>query len=247
MLGRGLPDVETVSLYEVIAARGLPDGVAGSGAGRRLAVHDSCTARYQTAVQQAVRDLVTGRGYEVAELALSRERTECCGFGGLMLYADPELGDLVVDRRVGESGDDFVAYCSMCRDRFAAKGKSAPHVLDLVFGAGPGPTTAPAGGERRGLAAERRGPALSRRSERRAQLKERLLAEVWGEAPRPPPGATRLILTPEVEAVLDERFIRPEEVDEVITRARGRRRAVRGPGDRPPAGVAPHRRRHLLG
>jgi hypothetical protein len=41
---------------------------------------------------------------------MSHERTECCGFGGLMLYANPEMGDVVARRRVSESDADFVAY-----------------------------------------------------------------------------------------------------------------------------------------
>ena len=47
-----LPEVETVSLWEVLRDVGLPDGAAGSGSGRRVAVHDACTARYQTDVQR---------------------------------------------------------------------------------------------------------------------------------------------------------------------------------------------------
>ena len=119
-----LPEYETVSLWEVLRDVGPPDGAAGSGGGRRIAVHDSCTARYQTSVQTAVRDLLATCGYAVDELEMSHERTECCGFGGLMLYADPEMGDVVARRRVRESDADFVAYCSMCRDRFSAGGKT---------------------------------------------------------------------------------------------------------------------------
>ena len=118
-----LPEFETVSLWEVLRDVGLPDGAAGSGGGRRVAVHDACTARYQTDVQRAVRDLVAACGYEIDELEMSGERTECCGFGGLMLYANPEMGDLVVDRRIAEGDADYIAYCAMCRDRFVARGK----------------------------------------------------------------------------------------------------------------------------
>ena len=200
-----LPEFETVSLWEVLRDVGLPDGAAGLGGGRRVAVHDACTARYQTDVQRAVRDLVGACGYEVDELEMSRERTECCGFGGLMLYANPEMGDLVVDRRIAEGDADYVAYCAMCRDRFAARGKRSLHVLDLVFG------------EAYETRAVRRGPVLTQRSEQRVALKERLLADVWHEGPAA--GSTwrdDLVLAPGVEDLLEQRFIRPEEVREVI-------------------------------
>jgi len=203
-----LPEVETVSLWEVLRDVGLPDGAAGSGGGRRVTVHDACTARYQTGVQLAIRELVDACGYEVDELEMSRERTECCGFGGLMLYANPEMGDLVADRRVDESDADFVAYCSMCRDRFAARGKRSVHVLDLLFG------------QDYDTRALRRGPVLTQRSAQRELLKQRLLAGVWQEGPVA--GATwreELILAPEVEDLLEARYIRPEEVLQVIVRA----------------------------
>ena len=200
-----LPEFETVSLWEVLRDVGLPDGAAGLGAGRRVAVHDSCTARYQDDVQRAVRDLVGACGYEVDELEESREHTECCGFGGLMLYANPEMGDLVADRRIAEGDADYVAYCAMCRDRFAARGKRSLHVLDLVFG------------EAYEKRAVRRGPVLTQRSDQRVALKRRLLADLWHEGSAA--GSTwrdDLVLAPEVEDLLEQRFIRPEEVREVI-------------------------------
>ncbi|HTX67572.1 MAG TPA: FAD-dependent oxidoreductase [Thermoleophilia bacterium] len=202
-----LPEYETVSLWEVLREVGPPDGAAGSGGGRRVAVHDSCTARYQTSVQGAVRDLLATCGYEVDELAMSHERTECCGFGGLMLYANPEMGDTVARRRVRESDADFVAYCSMCRDRFAAKGKPTAHVLDLLFG------------DEFDVRARRLGPVLTQRAGQRTGLKQRLLADVWGEQTPAPDWRGTLRMAPEVELLLEDRYIRPEEVLQVVSRS----------------------------
>ncbi|HOT24114.1 MAG TPA: FAD-dependent oxidoreductase [Thermoleophilia bacterium] len=199
-----LPEIETVSLWEVLREVGLPGEATRSAGGRHVAVHDACTARYQTAVQAAVRELVDACGYEVDELPMSRARTECCGYGGLMLYANRELADVVVDRRIAEGEADYVTYCAMCRDRFAVRGKRAVHLLDLVFGEDY---------ERR---AERQGPLLTQRSGQRAALKQRLLAEVWGEhVPRLDWRAV-LVLAPGVEEMLEQRYIRPDEVHEVI-------------------------------
>jgi NADPH-dependent glutamate synthase beta subunit-like oxidoreductase len=217
-----LPEYETVSLWEVLRDVGPPDGAAGSGGGRRVAVHDSCTARYQASVQAAVRDLLVVCGYEVDELEMSHERTECCGFGGLMLYANPEMGDAVARRRVRESDADFVAYCSMCRDRFAAKGKPTAHVLDLLFG------------DDVDARARRLGPVLTQRAGQRTALKQRLLSDVWGEAASAPDWRETLRLAPEVELLLEDRYIRPEEVLQVVTRSEqtGRRFEESGIGRR---------------
>ncbi|HUK77946.1 MAG TPA: heterodisulfide reductase-related iron-sulfur binding cluster, partial [Thermoleophilia bacterium] len=213
MFAGRLPGVETVSLWEVLRDAGLPAGAAGAAAGRRLAVHDACTARYQTTVQDAVRDVLAACGAEVEELGLSRERTECCGFGGLMLYANPEMGERVAERRTGTSEADFVAHCAMCRDRFAGRGKPTVHLLDLVLGRDYD--------ER----ARRRGPLLTQRAEQRARLKRRLLADLWGEPTGDGAWRDQLILTAEVEQLLEDRFIRPAEVQQTIAHgeATGRR------------------------
>ena len=208
-----LPGIETVSLWEVLRDVGLPAGAAGAAAGRRLAVHDSCTARYQTGVQAAVRELLAACGAEIEELGLSRERTECCGFGGLQLYANREMADLIADRRVGTSETDFLAYCAMCRDRFVERGRPTVHLLDLLFG------------DDYDERARRRGPLLTQRAEARALLKRRLLADLWGEQGSDGAWRERLVISAEVEDLLEQRFIRPEEVHQVIahSEATGRR------------------------
>ena len=102
----------------------------------------------------------------------------------------------------------------MCRDRFAGQGQRSVHVLDLLFG------------EDYDARALRRGPALTQRSAQRELLRERLLAGVWREgAVAGAAWREELVLAPEVEELLEERFVRPEEVHQVIVlaQATGRR------------------------
>jgi hypothetical protein len=117
------------------------------------------------------------------------------------------MGDAVARRRVRESDADFVAYCSMCRDRFAAKGKPTAHVLDLLFG------------DDFDARARRLGPVLTQRAGQRTGLKQRLLAGVWGEPAPGPDWRDLLALSPEVELLLEDRYIRPEEVLQVVARS----------------------------
>ncbi|MCA9973599.1 MAG: 4Fe-4S dicluster domain-containing protein, partial [Anaerolineales bacterium] len=131
-----LPEVELVSLWPLLAAHGLPETAHGLGGADAVAIHDPCTTRGETAVQASVRQIVGRLGYDVAELPRSRETTTCCGFGGLMVYANRDLAKKVVQRRIAESAADYVTYCAVCRDYFAAQGKPTRHLLDLIFGAG---------------------------------------------------------------------------------------------------------------
>jgi glutamate synthase (NADPH) small chain len=208
MFERELPDLPVVSLWEVLDTLELP-GSTPSGQGRVVAVHDSCTARNARTVQNRVRSLLTKLGFDAEELPWSRELTKCCGYGGLLYRVNPGLADEFVRSRVNESPSDYVTYCSNCRDFFAAEGKPAYHLLDLLFDGHPG--KAPA----------RRGPSYSMRRENRRFLARKLLGEIWGEAvPEDAPHVSiRLHLSPEMEAKMDRESILAEDVQRVIFEA----------------------------
>ena len=112
--------------------------------GQPLAVHDPCTTRTAPDIQNAARAILDRLGVAREELALGRDLTECCGFGGLMQNANPEVARAVVKKRVLESPADYLAYCAMCRDNLAAADKRVLHLLDLIF---PNGETDPGGPE----------------------------------------------------------------------------------------------------
>jgi hypothetical protein len=157
-------------------------------------------------VHESVRRILERLGYEVEELKYSREKTECCGYGGLMSFANPELAHQVIDRRIKESEADYVAYCAMCRDKFASRGKRTFHLLDLIYGA-----------DNMDLA-DREDPGYSQRHENRARLKGKLLREIWGEKVEEAQGfaAIRLDLADELKAIMENRLILVEDLQKVI-------------------------------
>ncbi|MCB8983423.1 MAG: 4Fe-4S dicluster domain-containing protein [Ardenticatenaceae bacterium] len=200
-----LPEVELVSLYTVLEEKGLPETAVPLPADA-IAIHDPCTTRYETAVQDSVRHLVGRLGYDVEELPRSRETTTCCGFGGLMVYANRDLAKKVVAQRIAESPADYVTYCAVCRDYFAAQGKPTRHLLDLIFG------SSTDGG---------RGPGFSQKHENRARLKRQLLQERWGETVtgQEDYASIQLNLNDEVLALMEDRLILVEDVQQVIAYA----------------------------
>ena len=73
--------------------------------------------------------------YEVEELENSREKTRCCGFGGMIVPAVPEVAKKVMQRRAEESTTGhMVVYCGACRESMENGGIDAQHILDLLFG-----------------------------------------------------------------------------------------------------------------
>lgn len=192
------PDVEIVSLWELYDHLGLGQAT-GSPLLAKITVHDPCSTRYENGIQDAVRNILKKLGCEIEELPNSREKTECCSYGGLMWLANRPVAEQAVQRRINESPLDYVTYCAMCRDFFARRGKRTLHLLDLMYG------ETPAAG-------------FSQRHENRARLKEKLLRDLWSETM--PEGANfeniRLILPEAVQKIVDERLILVEDIQKVI-------------------------------
>lgn len=202
-----LPEVEQVFLWEMLRETGLEIEQAP---GAPLAIHDPCTTRHDPQAQATMRAVLGEAGVELEELRLGRELTECCGYGGLMANANPELAKEVITRRGGQSPRDFLAYCAVCRDRLAAVGKRALHALDLYF---PEPGSDDP--------AARPSPGWSERRENRARLKDELLRDLWKEEP-PAMEAHReiaLLITPEVAGLLEQRRILIDDLQRVIHHA----------------------------
>jgi hypothetical protein len=195
-----------VSLWEVIDDLGLPERTQPSP-DFMLTVHDPCTARNQPRALDSVRRIIHKLGYQTSEIPLSGDRTECCGFGGLMLFADRDLAERVVQRRIEAVPDRMLAYCAMCRDRFASLGKPTLHLLDLIFD----------GHDREN--AWGKGPDYSQRRENRSRLKRSLLVELWNDAP----GTTQEILpqinlyiSDRVRDLMEKRMILVEDIQQVM-------------------------------
>ena len=199
-----LPQIPIEPLWPHIRLDRVPN--APSHSGRRLALHDPCSTRGVSAVEDSARAMLTQLGVEVEELNPAG-LTTCCGYGGLMLFANPPVASKTVQKRMAQSTADYVTYCAMCRDRFAHEGKPAIHILDLVFGHDP------AG------AAARPDPGFSRRQDNRTRLKQKLLHEVWGEGETSMEPARILHMADALRPLLEERLILERDIRQTIDAA----------------------------
>ena len=152
-LNKYLPEAKQISLYEIIAENGLPEGGAKLGqtliGQKPMCVFDPCTARDNMDMHESVRRIAAMSGAKLEELFYSREKARCCGWGGHIRSANPILADRIVDNRIQASENPYIAYCTNCRDTFAWKGKECVHILDLVFGLNKDGDTPPSLGARR--------------------------------------------------------------------------------------------------
>ncbi len=208
MFGKFFPEAKAVSLWEIMAREELPESALKARfVTPPVTVIDPCTARHDTKVQDSVRHILKKLGLFVEEMKHSRELTECCGFGGLMENAAPDVAREFRKRRAAQSDLDYVAYCAVCRDHLATTGKRTIHLLDFVWPEETGPSPA-----------LRENPGYSMRHENRARLKEKLLREVWKEENPEAAEYEKIVfeIRPDVRAILEERRILDEDIRKVL-------------------------------
>jgi len=130
------PNQRVRSLWEVLPEIGLPEKAKGQGNDSDLvvAIHDSCPTRDIPEIHRGVRWVMNELGYQVEDPPHTEENTRCCGFGGMVVPANPDLALRVMKRRTDEfTTDHVVTYCAACRESMVRGGKKAVHILDLVF------------------------------------------------------------------------------------------------------------------
>ena len=199
-----LSDIPFISLWEIFERYGLPE-TAQNGKGRILNVHDACSTRHNKNIHDSLRNIASQLGYEIRELKYSKEKTKCCGYGGLVYFANNEQSKDFVKDRINESSEDLLVYCAMCKDLFVEGGKRTYHILDLIFG------------EDLEEAAQKKMPNLSQRHENRARLKKKLLKELWNEDQGNELTTMKNLIIPnEVWRTMEERYILLEDVEMVI-------------------------------
>lgn len=219
-----LPEIKTVTIYELMAAVaedvnqscGASDEAPKTGEGRTFSIFDPCSARGNEAVRKAVRNIAAASRIDWEELP-EADMHGCCGFGGQGVMAQPEFIDFVTDRRASSSDDPFIVYCSNCRDIFNDRGKKAVHIFDLLFDIDPD-----------GISAS---PGVSERRLNRSKLKQHLLHEFWEEEMAEKPKAERYQITmnPDIRSKANKLRILDEDICKVIERAETSGRRTRNP------------------
>jgi Fe-S oxidoreductase len=192
-----LPEIEMVSLYELLAkaddilpARNFPEA----------AVFDPCAARNNRQLEDGVRDLARKAGIMLEELA---EPNRCCGHGGHIRIANPALYDEITRHRAEASEKPYIVYCANCKEVFASRGKPCAHILDIVFGLKPKLPL----------------PSLQEKRSNSLMVKRDLMKEIAGVDFRPETHEwdnLTLIIRDELQKSMDKKLISAADIKEAI-------------------------------
>ncbi|MGL5001232.1 MAG: FAD-dependent oxidoreductase, partial [Cetobacterium sp.] len=126
-----------ISLWELLPKIGVPASQIGIGKNSdvKFNIHDSCSIRKESNIHDGIRWIMNELGYEVEELENSRDKTRCCGFGGMIVPAVPNVAKKVMERRATETTTGhMVTYCAACRESMEKGNTDALHIADLIFG-----------------------------------------------------------------------------------------------------------------
>lgn len=202
------PEIKVESLWDIYVREGLPnkDHIKTP---QTLSIHDACATRENSGLHDSVRKIAAKLGYGIEELEYTREKTKCCGYGGLVYFANREQSNAFVAERIGESENDLLVYCSMCKDLFVSGGKRTYHLLDLIY-------------PKDNLdAATRKSPTLSERHQNRSRVKQILLKEIWREDPMEVQMEEEftLIIHEDVQKSMETRYILMEDILAVLKNA----------------------------
>ncbi len=205
MFEKYLPEIQVQSLWQVMAAQ--ENSVNKSVASKKMTIFDPCASRYDPETQNSIRIILKNSGYELEELPYYPGKVQCCGYGGQIQAVNRPLFDKIVKTRVEATTHDYVTYCTNCRDTFATAGKSAVHILDLLFS------------DDVAASAARKPPTLTQRRENRIKLKKVLEIEIEGiemVSEDKPIKKIKVFIAPEVYNKMDRSFILKEDVQRTI-------------------------------
>ncbi len=198
LLSDAMPEMESVTIYELMAEAGARPAARIDG---NRCVFDACSARHDDRTQESVRKLAAAAGAELTELPQSGEKANCCGFGGNIAVANARLYEKIKEVNTAQSPDPYIVYCANCHDAFASKGKDVAHVFDLYFDTG---------------AAGREQPKLYERRLNRAAAVQAVKKEVFGMPENAPEKGPKLIVSGELREKLEARYILDSDIMRVI-------------------------------
>ncbi len=104
---------------------------AGSDKGK-IAYHDPCHLGRHSGIYDEPRNILKHIGYEVIELASSRENSLCCGAGAGMKANHPETANKAAKICLGQcSAEKLVSTCPLCYMHFKENAPKGIEVLEF--------------------------------------------------------------------------------------------------------------------
>lgn len=129
-------NIKVVSLWEVLSNLGVPEDKKNiyANTDKKFTIHDPCSTRSEGKIHKSVRKILDDLGLNVEEMEFNKERTLCCGAGGMVPIFQGQIAKEHIMRRTQEAKTEYIiSYCQECVESMRKGGKSSYHILDLLF------------------------------------------------------------------------------------------------------------------
>lgn len=136
-IGENSPGLKVISLWDIIAKAGISEDKVDKGrkVSTIFAIHDPCSTRGNTHIHDSVRKITKELGLKIKEMEFSKERTLCCGSGGMLGVTNSNLALKQMNKRANQTKQEcIISYCQECVESMKRGGKKSIHILDLIFG-----------------------------------------------------------------------------------------------------------------
>lgn len=102
--------------------------------GVSMSIQDTCTAKTQPEVMDAIRKLLKRMNINLVEPAFSGKKSKCCGQIFYGKLSTDKVEDLMTKRAEEMPCEDVVVYCASCIMSMTVGGKRPRYIVDLLFG-----------------------------------------------------------------------------------------------------------------
>lgn len=131
------PKIKIKSIWEFLLEIGLPkeryNQILDNDVSN-ISIHDPCPIRDYEVIHESVRKIITFLNIKPKEFINSKEKTLCCGVGGMIGVTDIKRATENIQKRVNEIDSDIIiTYCASCVDAFRFGNKASLHLLELLF------------------------------------------------------------------------------------------------------------------
>ncbi|WP_042276687.1 (Fe-S)-binding protein [[Clostridium] dakarense] len=135
-IGSHSENVKVRTLWEVIKEYGVPKELQDyyKDVNLGFSLHDPCPVRNESKVHESVRYILESLGVKVVEFDKNKEKSECCGSGGMVKVTNKELANKQTRKRANEAKtENIVTYCEACCESMLSVEKQTLHILDFMF------------------------------------------------------------------------------------------------------------------
>ncbi len=134
-LTKAHPSIKVTTLWEKMAAIGLPKDYSPPSDLPTFALHDPCPTREYPQIHNSVRRVLSLMNIEFEEFRFNKERTVCCGSGAMLNLVDLSLANHhKLKRALQTKRKHILTYCQECTESLEQEEKHTIHMLDLLFG-----------------------------------------------------------------------------------------------------------------